>query len=58
MTAIEGTTKLSYESLLLWAVLHCQDKSDCKEKAITLYNCLQEGGYEKQEQISSNDKDW
>jgi len=39
--------KLSFASLLIWGILHCPDKSNCKMKATALYSCLQNGGADK-----------
>ena len=54
----DDKSKLSYESLAIFGILHCKDKKNKKEKAISLYNLLQDGGVEKNPQISAQDKDF
>lgn len=51
--------KYSFVGLLLLGILHCRDnKKNGREKAIALYDCLQEGGPEVHPQIAASDKDW
>ena len=51
---------IDYESLVCLAILHCVDKKKKPpvNKAIALYELLQDGGAEKQKYISASDKDW
>lgn len=42
----------------MWGIIHCQDKADNKEKAISLFCLLQDGGAEKHgEGIAASDRD-
>ena len=50
--------KINFVSLLIWGILHCQDRQNCKMKATALYSCLQDGGEERHAQIAASDKDW
>ena len=54
----ENEGSLSYDKLVIVALLYCQDQSKPKAKAEALYNLLQEGGKEKHEMITAMDKDW
>ena len=53
----EGSS-FDYRKLVMLGLLYCVDARKPTEKAIQLFNLLQEGGVEKQEYIAAGDKDF
>lgn len=53
----EGSS-FDYQKLVMLGLLYCVDARKPTEKAIHLFNLLQEGGVEKQEYIAAGDKDF
>lgn len=49
--------QIDYETLMMFGLLHCQDRSHPMEKAKGFYELLQEGGFERHQTISASDKD-
>ena len=54
----QGSGSYDYEILVIIGLLYCKDQRKPKDKAMALYNLLQDGGKEKHPQITANDKDW
>ena len=54
----ESGKGVDYESMICMGLLHCQDKRKPETKANAFFELLQDGGIDKQQFISSQDKDW
>ena len=54
----EDCVSFSFTRLAMLGLLYCQDQSKPKEKAIQLYNLLQDGGVTRQPEIAAADKDF
>ena len=54
----DDESSFDYQKLVMLGLLYCVDGKKPTEKAIALFNLLQEGGAEKQEYIAAGDKDF
>ena len=54
----DDDSSFDYQKLAMLGLLYCVDGRKPVEKAITLFNLLQEGGAEKQQYIAAGDKDF
>ena len=54
----ENKEAFDFESLMIFGLLHCVDRSNPVNKAKAFFSVLQDGGSAKQSHINARDRDW